>query len=74
MTKSITLVEVDIERCTLTYGTSPCTASIPTTGDNKCFNSRKTCQDTPNIDLSTETVTFAKPTAYLPSKFNAIRS
>lgn len=72
MTKAITLVEIDIDRCSLTYGSSPCTASIPSTGDNKCFNSRKTCQDVSNINLTTKTVTFSKPNSYLPSEFNSI--
>ena len=61
MSKAVTLIQVDIETCSLVYGTAPCTASIPTTGENKCFNSRKTCQDIDNISTQLTTLTFSKP-------------
>ena len=72
--KAITYVEIDIPTCSLTYGTSPCTASIPTTGDNKCFNSLNTCQDTPNFDEQTTTLRFAKPTTYLDFGIEIVES
>ena len=74
MKKSVTYIEIDIQTCSLTYGTSPCTASIPTTGENKCFNSRKTCQDTDNINLTTTTLRFAIPNDYLDPNIQAIPS
>ena len=33
--QSLTFVEIDIPVCSLTYGVAPCTASVPSTGDDK---------------------------------------
>lgn len=55
----IQVVEIDIERCSLTYGTSPCAAALGTTGVRKCYNTFKTCQDVPNFARVTETLRFA---------------
>ncbi|WP_193760240.1 hypothetical protein [Bradyrhizobium yuanmingense] len=74
MTQSLTYVEIDIPVCSLTYGVAPCTASIPTTGDVKCFNSIKTCQDRDNFTESEVTLRFAKPTEYLPREIDCIPS
>lgn len=52
-------LEIDLPRCTRTYGTSPCTASVGTTGSAKCFNTRVTCQDTANYAADTRTYRFA---------------
>ena len=65
MKRIITYVEIDLRVCSLTYGSSPCTASIPTTGDVKCHNTRSTCQDFPNFADDMITLRFVKPTAYL---------
>lgn len=70
--KSLTYIEIDVPYCALTYGTSPCTASIPTTGADRCHNTRKTCQDPTNIDLSDVTLRFAVDTDYLPKNIEAI--
>lgn len=35
-------IEIEIDRCTLTYGLSPCPAAA-VSGDAKCFNSWETC-------------------------------
>lgn len=72
MTKSITLIEIDIETCSNDYGVSPCTATIDSENPDKCFNCRKTCQDIDNFTQQFTTLTFAEPTSYLPEKFNAI--
>lgn len=72
MTKSITLIEIDIETCSNDYGVSPCTAAIDVDTPDKCFNCRKTCQDIDNFTQQFTTLTFAEPTSYLPEKFNAI--
>jgi hypothetical protein len=45
--KTLDYFELDIPRCANTYGVAPCTAAL--TGDNKCFNSRASCQDLPNF-------------------------
>lgn len=69
---SLTYFEIDLPRCDLSYGVSPCTASIPTTGAIKCFNTKKTCQDRANFSEDTVTIRFAKPAAYLPADIIAI--
>lgn len=74
MTLALTYIEIDIPFCSLTYGVAPCTASIPTTGTAKCFNSIKTCQDRDNFTESEVTLRFAKPTDYLPREIDCIPS
>lgn len=59
-------VEIDLPRCSLTYGSAPCTAAIDITGERKCFNSLKTCQDTDNYTETTEVLRLARPTSFLP--------
>jgi len=62
----IQIVEIDIERCSLTYSNSPCTAVLGTTGVRKCYNTFFTCQDTPNFDTTPETLRFAMNVDGLP--------
>lgn len=50
--KPCTIVELELDRCNLTYGTAPCTAAIGVTGERKCFNTRATCQDADNYDIT----------------------
>jgi hypothetical protein len=57
--KSITIVEIDMDYCNLTYGVGACGAVLGTTGERKCFNTAKTCQDRENIDLGTLTLRFS---------------
>lgn len=73
----VQIVEVDIDYCTLSYGTGACTAILGTTGVRKCFNTFKTCQDTANFDSGTKTISFITPTASVPkgtTYFPALRS
>lgn len=70
--KSLSYIEIDIPVCSNTYGVAPCTASIPTTGEIKCFNCKSTCQDRENYDEDEVTLRFAKPTAYLPKQIDCI--
>lgn len=70
--RSLTLFEMDLDRCSLTYGVAPCMAALGVTGTTRCFNTRRTCQDRENFNLETETLRFAKATAYLPQEFDAI--
>jgi hypothetical protein len=42
--KLVTIVEIQIDYCTRTYGSSPCLAAVGTTGPDRCFNSRASCQ------------------------------
>jgi hypothetical protein len=72
--KSVTYVEIDLPYCSLTYGTSPCTASVGVTGDIKCYNSLKTCQDIENFANAPVTLRFAMSADYLPRDIEAIPS
>lgn len=72
--KTLTYVEIDVDYCALSYGTSPCTASIPTTGAIKCFNTLVSCQDRENFDNAPATLRFAVPTDYLPDDIDCIPS
>lgn len=66
-TKVLRYVELDINPCSRTYGAAPCTAAIPTTGDFKCYNSPRTCQDPANyLAGDVQVIRFAEPTADLP--------
>lgn len=65
--QALTYIEIDIPFCALTYGTAPCTASIPTTGAIKCFNSIATCQDRGNFDEGAVTLRFGKSAAFYPA-------
>jgi hypothetical protein len=62
----ITVVEMDLDFCNLTYGVSPCTAAVGVTGSTKCYNTFQTCQDRDNYDLGTKTYRFATANANLP--------
>ena len=72
MTERVTYVEIDLKKCSLNYGESPCTAAVGTTGDRKCFNTLATCQDKLNFDTETVTVRYAKATANPPIGVDAI--
>ncbi len=72
MTERITLVEIDLDRCSLTYGQAPCTASIPATGDIKCFNCFATCQDQANYAQETVTARYSTASSRLSTDFEAI--
>lgn len=63
----IQIIEIDQDFCDNTYGSAPCTASIPTTGPDRCFNTRKTCQDPANYADSPLTLRFVKPMSNLPA-------
>lgn len=62
----VVFVELDIDCCTRTYGTSPCTASVGVTGAAKCYNTYATCQDTANYNKGVKTYRFSDPSARLP--------
>tara|TARA_Y100000310_G_scaffold327068_1_gene392859 strand:- start:6008 stop:8605 length:2598 start_codon:yes stop_codon:yes gene_type:complete len=59
-------VEIDQSYCNETYGTGNCTASVGVTGSDKCFNTRKTCQDPTNYDQGIQTLRFTHNQARLP--------
>lgn len=75
--KTLVYCELDLKRCSLTYGVAPCTATIdgsPQTGTFKCYNSPNTCQDAANFAASTLTLRFAISTDYLPPEISCIPS
>ena len=61
MTKRVSFIEIDLIKCSNTYGQAPCTASVGVTGEQKCFNCRATCQDLDNITEAPEVVRYSKP-------------
>jgi hypothetical protein len=71
---ALQFIEIDLDRCANTYGTAPCTASIPATGDVKCFNSKRTCQDVPNFINDPVTLRFAASVDYLPFEIECVPS
>jgi hypothetical protein len=74
VSRQLVYVEVDQDFCSLTYGVAPCTAAIPTTGSAKCYNTRKTCQDTPNFTNAPVTLRFGLDVDYLPLSIECIPS
>jgi len=62
MAERIQIVELDLDRCSNTYGVAPCTASVPATGEQKCFNCLASCQDRPNYNSETVTVRYSTAT------------
>lgn len=56
------MVEIDVERCSLSFGVAPCTATLAGRTLRKCFQSKITCGDRPNFTPGAPlTLRFAKP-------------
>ena len=72
--KSLVYIEIEQDYCALNYGVAPCTASIPTTGAIKCFNTRKTCQDIANFSSAPVVIRFGLDVDYLPADIECIPS
>src|SRR5574343_1687350 len=68
----VAFIECDMDFCANVYGTSPCTASVGVTGDNKCYNTYATCQDKPNFNKTVKTYRFCEQNADLPIGLSAI--
>lgn len=68
----VQIVELDFDSCSLTYGTSPCTASIGMTGADKCYNTFGTCQDTLNYAKTTKIYRFISQSSFIPVGENII--
>lgn len=64
------IVEIDLDYCSLTHGSSPCTATE--TGDSKCYNTLESCNDVPNYDKTTKTFRFCEPVSPHPIGLNAM--
>lgn len=68
----IAIVEIDQVLCNLVYGNSPCTAALGVTGEAKCFNTFRSCQDTANFDPGTLTLRFATPRSNFPRELGTL--
>lgn len=66
----VVIVQIDQDLCENVYGQAPCTAS----GENKCFNTRKTCQDPENYIKGVLTLSFTNPQLNLLQNENIIPS
>lgn len=64
--KPLQIVEIDVDYCTRTYGSGLCSAALGVTGQAKCFNTFKTCQDTDNFNKTALTLRFAMNQDGLP--------
>lgn len=72
MSERLTYVEIDLLKCSLNYGESPCMAALGVTGDKKCFNTVKTCQNRVNFASTTETLRLAFASEFLPPNIDAM--
>ena len=69
MNEPVTLVEIDRDVCTLTFGVAPC----PATG-TPCYNTWKTCAARPSFTAGVQVLRFAKARSDLPLSWDAIPS
>lgn len=60
------VVEIDVDYCSRTYGTAPCTAVLSSVNPDKCFNTYFTCQDKPNFLKSTKTLKYCNNRMNVP--------
>lgn len=67
----VRVVEIDVDQCSLTYGTAPCAAVLGTTGVRKCFNMYRHCQDQENFTRQTLTLRFIEPGSNVPIGYSA---
>lgn len=72
--RALLYVEMEMDRCELAYGESPCTAALGETGTRKCFNTRPNCQDPDNYSPVGFVYRFARATDYLPDDIACIPS
>jgi hypothetical protein len=69
---TVTVIEIDIPFCDLVYGVSPCDAQIGVTGEKKCFNVIRTCQDRANFTPSPLTLRFCMPAGDVEFRRNGL--
>ena len=65
-----TVVGLVLDKCSLVHGIAPCTATE--TGDDKCFNTRATCNDPDNYDLDTQEYLYCDQVGNLPLGINML--
>lgn len=66
----IDIIEIELDYCSLTHGTLPCTATE--TGDDKCYNCLETCNDVANYTKTTKIYRFCTPRSPHPIGIDAI--
>ena len=64
-------VEIDVDRCSLDYGTGACLAVLGTTGSAKCFKTFKTCQYKSAYTKTFVTETFVNNRSNMPKGLKA---
>ena len=47
------MIEIDVPKCSRTFGVAPCTAALGGVTPRKCWNTRGTCADVPNFLVGT---------------------
>ena len=68
----IYLVDLLMDYCSLEYGEAPCQAVLGETGQRKCFNTRRTCQDPDNYSPEVKRYRHVSPRSDLPANLQAI--
>lgn len=63
-----TIFELDVPRCQNVYGSAPCTAVLSEENPNKCYGTRKTCQDPENYDPEDVTHSYVQNIDGMPKE------
>lgn len=69
---ALTVVEIDMDRCTRSWGVGPCTAALGPLAARKCFNTFQTCKAKPAFLSAPRTLRFCEARAGLPVGLGAI--
>ena len=76
--KAITYVEIDVDYCTKTYGTTTaagtCPAVLGVDSPARCFNTPKTCPVRASFVNQAVTLRFAQAADYLPASIDSLPS
>lgn len=62
----MSIIEIDLDVCSRSYGVAPCVAALSASNVRKCFNTWRTCQDRSNFVKSTKTLRFCEPRTNYP--------
>lgn len=66
MREPLTVVEMDVDVCSLTFGTGACPAALGPNVARKCFNTYATCPVRASFAPATKTLRYCQPSAALP--------
>lgn len=64
----VTLVEIDMDRCSRVWGVGACTAALGATVPRKCFNTFATCHVKAVFTAAPFALRFAEPRANMPAE------